>query len=217
MSAPNIVVIDYGMGNIRSVQNALIRCGAHVSVTQSGDDFAGADALVLPGVGAFGEAMNNLKKLNLVAPIQDTVSSGTPFLGICLGMQLLADSSVERGEHEGLGLIPGHIAKIDVPKGLRLPHVGWNMTTVKQEQPLFAQARDGESYYFVHSYHYQCDEKYVAATTDYGKDVIAAVQREHIMGVQFHPERSQASGLRLLTNFIGYVADCAHKKEAVAC
>jgi glutamine amidotransferase len=211
MSQPNLLIVDYGMGNIRSVHNAFIRLGCAVTLSQSAADFKTADAIILPGVGAFGEAMANLNKLNLVEPLRDAaLNQKKPFLGICLGMQLLAESSAERGENTGLSLIPGRVEKIPAPAGLRLPHVGWNSVRIHKPEPLFATARDGESFYFVHSYHFTCAPDYIAATTDYGTEVVAAVQRDNVYGVQFHPERSQASGLRLLANFTRVVSEAAH-------
>ncbi len=206
MSKPNIVIVDYGMGNIRSVHNALTRLGCEVSTSHRTEDILAANALILPGVGAFGEAVANLTARKLVDPIINAVKvEGKPLLGICLGMQLLADTSEERGSFKGLSLIPGEVRSIPVPKGLRLPHIGWNSLKIQRNEPLFADAQDGDAFYFVHSYHFVCDAEHVAATTDYGCDVVAAVQRDRVFGVQFHPERSQSKGLALLGNFVTYV------------
>lgn len=215
-SKANIVIVDYGMGNIRSVHNALVRLGCTVTTSHDAQDILAADALILPGVGAFGEAVANLAARKLVEPILHAVrDEGKPLLGICLGMQLLADASEERGAHKGLSLIPGQVRSIPVPKGLRLPHIGWNGLTIRRKEPLFVDAQDGDAFYFVHSYHFVCDAAHVAATTDYGVDVVAAVQRDRVFGVQFHPERSQSKGLALLGNFVAYVnSGC---KEAVPC
>jgi glutamine amidotransferase len=206
MNKANIVIVDYGMGNIRSVHNALVRMGSAVSTSHLAEDLLAADALVLPGVGAFGEAVANLKARGLVEPILEAVKQrGKPLLGICLGMQLLADSSEERGTSRGLSLIPGEVRRIPVPSSLRLPHIGWNSVTLRRPDPLFSDARDGDAYYFVHSYHFACDDADIAATTDYGGDVVAAVQRGNVFGLQFHPERSQSKGLALLGNFVNHV------------
>jgi glutamine amidotransferase len=206
MSKPNIVIVDYGMGNIRSIHNALIRHGCTVATSHRAEDILSADALILPGVGAFGEAITNLTARKLVDPILNAVNNeGKPLLGICLGMQLLADSSEERGVFKGLSLIPGEVRRIPVPRGLRLPHLGWNSLTFHRKEPLFADAQDGDAFYFVHSYHFVCDAEHVSATTDYGLDIVAAVQRGRVFGVQFHPERSQSKGLALLGNFVAYV------------
>lgn len=211
MTPTRITIIDYGMGNIRSVRNAFVRLGCDVHVAETAEEMAGSTALVLPGVGAFAEAMSNLHQCSMVAPLQQAVAAGTPLLGICLGMQLLADSSEERGETKGLGLIPGRVRRIPVGADLRLPHVGWNEVVIQQRQPLFTAARDGESFYFVHTYYFDCSEQYRAATTDYGSAITAAVQKDHVMGVQFHPERSQNSGLKLLNGFVEMVRE----REAV--
>ncbi|HKY82086.1 MAG TPA: imidazole glycerol phosphate synthase subunit HisH, partial [Sphingobium sp.] len=173
MSALQLAIVDYGMGNIRSVRNAFARLKCDAQLVRSADDLKNADALILPGVGAFGEAMSNLQSLKLVEPITEIVKGGTPLLGICLGMQLLSESSEERGSHKGLGLVPGQVKSIDAPKGLRLPHVGWNSVSVTKPQPLFAGSRDQESFYFVHSYHFVCDPTHRAALTDYGGEVVA--------------------------------------------
>lgn len=205
MSA-RIAIVDYGMGNIRSVQNALVRCGASAQLTSDADVLASADALILPGVGAFGEAMTNLRQRGLIEPIKRLAGEqGKPLLGICLGMQLLAEESEERGSFAGLGLIDGVIRRIPTPGGLRLPHMGWNTVTIRQADPLFQGTQDGDTFYFVHSFHMECPHGVIAAVTDYGGDVVAAVQRGNIFGAQFHPERSQSNGLRVLANFVAHV------------
>lgn len=206
MKRVKIDIIDYGMGNLQSVRNALERLGCEVGVSSDPKSIGNADALVLPGVGAFGEAMGNLQQRNLVAPLRRAVlEEGKPLLGICLGMQLLADSSEERGEFRGLSLIPGAVKKISVSAGLRLPHIGWNSVSLRKPDPLFGGIPDGGAFYFVHSYRFECDDTYVAGLTDYGTEITAAVQKDRIFGVQFHPERSQRKGLRLLKNFIDFV------------
>lgn len=205
MKPTRIDIIDYGMGNLQSVRNALERIGCEVRISSDPTALADADALILPGVGAFGEAMNNLHQRKLVEPLQRAVlDEGKPLLGICLGMQLLADSSDERGSYQGLSLIPGQIREIPVSGGLRLPHIGWNGVSFHKRDPLFRDIHEGGAFFFVHSYRFECDPAYIAGVTDYGTDVIAAVQKEHIFGVQFHPERSQHKGLRLLRNFVDF-------------
>jgi imidazole glycerol-phosphate synthase subunit HisH len=213
MIQSDITIIDYGMGNIRSVYNALARMGCHASIAQSPDELLHANAFLLPGVGAFGEAMTNLHRLGMVEPVRRAVlAQRKPILGICLGMQLLAESSQERGVSEGLALIPGAVERLPVPDNMRLPHIGWNSVEVFKRLPLFEGFPPGGSFYFVHSYHYVCDKKYVAAVTDYGGSVVAAVQHENIFGVQFHPERSQTNGLRLIENFVNHSR--AHRQAA---
>ncbi len=205
-SSRKIAVVDYGMGNLKSVINALLFLGSHAIVSNKPEELAAADAIVLPGVGAFAEAMSNLKKLGLIDTLNEQVMHRKkPLLGICLGMQLLADTSEEFGTHEGLGWIPGQIRQLDVSGDLRLPHVGWNEVEVINDSPLF-RGIDGELvYYFVHSYHFVCDEKYVAARCRYGINFTAAVQHENIMATQFHPEKSQDKGLKLLRNYLNFV------------
>lgn len=203
-----IAIIDYGMGNIRSVRNALEFMGTSVSVAQCEDDLIHADGFVLPGVGAFGKAMFNLNALGLVQPLLHAVKfENKPLLGICLGMQLLADSSEESTSSKGLSLIPGAVCRMQPPLGLRLPHIGWNSLSIKKHEPIFNNVVNGDSVFFVHSYHYVCDYSDVAATSDYGVDFVAAVQRGNVFGVQFHPERSQTKGLSVLGNFVRYVND----------
>lgn len=206
MKSTRIAIIDYGMGNLQSVRNALERVGCEVQITSELATLRGADALVLPGVGAFGEAMINLQQRKLVEPVRSLVlEEGKPLLGICLGMQLLADSSEERGTNRGLSLIPGHVKEIPVSGRLRLPHIGWNGVSVRKRDPLFSDIEEQGAFYFVHSYCFECDQEHIAGVTDYGSNVTAAVQKERIFGVQFHPERSQRKGLRLLHNFVDFV------------
>lgn len=205
MRPTRIDIIDYGMGNLQSVRNALEHIGCEVRISSDPAALADTDALILPGVGAFGEAMNNLQQRKLVEPLRRAVlDEGKPLLGICLGMQLLADTSDERGNYQGLSLIPGQIRKIPVSGGLLLPHVGWNSVSIRKRDPLFCDISEGGDFYFVHSYRFECSPAYIAAITDYGTDIVAAVQHERIFGVQFHPERSQHKGLRLLRNFVDF-------------
>jgi glutamine amidotransferase len=203
MKNPRITIIDYGMGNLQSVRNAIKQIGFHSEVSNNPMSFMHSDALILPGVGAFGEAMNNLKRLRIVEPLRDAVLNfQKPLLGICLGMQLLADRSEELGDHEGLSLIPGSVRKIPENRFLRLPHIGWNEISVHKLNPLFNNIEERSAFYFVHSYQFECESKYVSATADYGKNITAAVQSDNIFGTQFHPERSQSKGLHVLRNFI---------------
>lgn len=199
-----ITIADYGVGNLRSVQKALERVGAEAVV--SGDPAALDDALgvVLPGVGAFGDGMDNLRKRGLVEPVLRQVEDGKPFLGICLGMQLLFDESEEMGRHRGLGLLPGRVVRFP-DNGLKVPHIGWNQLQVRPN-PLLAQIADGAYAYFVHSFYPVPDEPGdVLATTEYGLEFASVVGRGLIWGAQFHPEKSQEIGLRLLANFAGLV------------
>jgi len=212
-----VVIVDYAMGNIQSVHNAFEHLGCNV--VTSGDAMAieGASALVLPGVGAFGEAIANLRERRLVEPIRDAVlNRGIPLMGICLGMQLLADVSEERGSHKGLSLIPGEVRRVPVSEGFRLPHIGWNSVEVRKNHPFLTDIQNGDAFYFVHSYHFECDSEHVAAITNHGCDVVAAVQKGRIFATQFHPERSHVCGLTLIRNFVEFVQK-VQEEGAVRC
>ncbi|WP_461831361.1 imidazole glycerol phosphate synthase subunit HisH [Aquifex sp.] len=195
------VVIDYGMGNLRSVSKALETVGfADVIVSKSYKDVEEADVLVLPGVGAFGDAMKNLEDLNLVNPIRKHIERGKPFLGICLGLQLLFEKSYEHGEHKGLGILEGEVKLL--PLGVKIPHIGWNQLWFKKESEILKGLKEGDFVYFVHSYRVvPKDESVVLTTTDYGEYFVSSVEVENILAVQFHPEKSQKKGLKLLENF----------------
>ena len=196
-----IAIIDYGMGNLHSVEKAFSVVGAKVQVTADPDAIATADKVVLPGVGAFGECMANLQRRCLVSVIRDALVSGRPFLGICLGLQLLFEGSEEAPGVAGLGFFAGQVEKIKAP-GLKIPHMGWNSLEVRQDSPLF-QPKEAERYvYFVHSYHaVPKDKSIITAVTDYGGPVTAAVGRGVVQAVQFHPEKSSAVGLAMLRAF----------------
>jgi glutamine amidotransferase len=202
-----IGIIDYGMGNIQSVRNALEREGASAGIIEDGARVSGCDALVLPGVGAFGQAMENLRARGFTEPIRQCVADGTPLLGICLGLQLLAEGSEEHGWHDGLGIIPGQVRLIPVARGSRLPHVGWNVVrrTAVDSGGQFDGVADGAAFYFVHTYALQCPVEIVTATADYDGPVTAAIRAGSVFATQFHPERSQSNGLRLLRNFVAHV------------
>tara|TARA_A100001388_G_C28768870_1_gene502534 strand:- start:2013 stop:2633 length:621 start_codon:yes stop_codon:yes gene_type:complete len=203
MKNKNICLIDYGMGNIKSVVNAFKKLDQHLIVSSSSEDIYKSDALILPGVGAFNKAMSSLKELKIIDPIiENTTIRKKPLLGICLGMQLLAESSTEVEYANGLGLIPGNVIKIDCPKSFVLPHVGWNNISFKTHFTLFKGIEKEPCFYFVHSYCFKTQEKYISSTTDYGTQIVSSVQYENIIGVQFHPEKSQRKGLKLLSNFI---------------
>jgi glutamine amidotransferase len=206
------VIIDYGSGNLRSAAKALERA-AHesgfagdVRVTAMPGDVAGASHIVLPGVGAFADCMNGLRALpGMVEALTQAVRhEGKPFLGICVGMQLLASRGLEHGVHEGLGWLPGDVKKLEPnDRTLKVPHMGWNELVVKQAHPLFAGIETGDHAYFVHSYHFApADPDVVGLTTEYGGTLAAAVVRGNIAGTQFHPEKSQEAGLRLIANFL---------------
>lgn len=196
-----IGIVDYGMGNLYSISKALERLGysySFVSDAKKLDSFSG---LLLPGVGAFGDAMRNIRELGLDEALRDYAKSGKPMLGICLGMQLLFTQSEEHGQHEGLGLLSGDVVRFQ--GDYKIPHMGWNQLAVKQpEHPLMAGLHDGEYVYFVHSFHVRVNNpQELLATTDYFQEVTAIVGRDNVYGMQFHPEKSGETGMRLLDNF----------------
>ena len=200
-----VVVVDYGICNVRSVVKALEMVGATVRVSSAARDLEEAERIVLPGVGAFEHGMTNLAARGLIEPLANQVlGKGKPFLGICLGMQLLARTSDEFGVHEGLGWLPATVkAFAPEPAGLKVPHIGWTEVALDRASPLFAGVSKAPSFYFVHSYHMVCDTAdLVAASAEYGLRFTAAVQRDNIFATQFHPEKSQDDGLRLLENFL---------------
>jgi glutamine amidotransferase len=198
-----IAVIDYGMGNLRSVLNALEAIEAEARLVATPDAAAEADRMILPGVGAFGDGMRNLRERGFVEALPDLVARGRPLLGLCLGMQMLADASEEHGEHEGLGLIRGVVRRLRPADGLRVPHVGWNSVQPRNRSVLLGDDAGAEqTFYFVHSYHFSAERpEDVTGISDYGAEVTAVVERGNVMGTQFHPEKSQRDGLALLRRF----------------
>ena len=197
-----IAVIDYGAGNLLNVVNAFRHLGRDVAVTADPAGLRQADAAVLPGVGAFGDAMGCLERSGMVGPTLDFIRSGRPFLGICLGMQLLFESSGESPGARGLGVLPGGILRIPDAPGLKIPHIGWNSLNLKRKGGLFAGTGENPYVYFVHSYYLKTgDRGIVTATADYGVELDAAVQSGNVFAVQFHPEKSGRTGLRMLENF----------------
>lgn len=200
-----IVIIDYGLGNLFSVANALQTVGADVRISDSKEDIANAERIVLPGIGAFGDGMKNLEEKGLIPVLQNAiVHDKKPFLGICLGLQVLADRGREHGLHEGLHLIGGSVEKLAVESaGLKVPHIGWNEVVPVKKSPLFSGIKDRAEFYFVHSYHLVChDANDLLATAEYGGAITVAIERENIAATQFHPEKSQDAGLKFLENFI---------------
>jgi glutamine amidotransferase len=198
-----LAIIDYQMGNLRSVQKGFEKVGHVATITSDPAVLAAADKIVLPGVGAFGDAIAELRRRDLVQPIKDAVAAGKPFLGICLGLQLLFDVGYEGGEFEGLGILRGKVVRFaDLPRELKVPHMGWNRGSFKQPAPLLEGLEDGTFFYFVHSYYPVPDEAgVIAIEAEYGRPFCAAVWRENLFATQFHPEKSQASGLKILQNF----------------
>ena len=198
-----IAIIDYDAGNLKSVEKALIALGEEVIVSRDSSEILQADKVILPGVGSFGDAMNNLDRFGLVDTIKNVVAKDTPFLGICLGLQLLFKESEETPGAEGLNLLPGKIFKIPAKEGFKIPHMGWNSIEIKPQAKLFKDIPNQSYVYFVHSYYLQADdEDIVAATTEYGVKIHAAVEKDNIFACQFHPEKSSTVGLQILKNFV---------------
>jgi glutamine amidotransferase len=214
-----MTIIDYGIGNLRSIEKAFEAVGVDVLRTDDATAIADAERLVLPGVGAFGACIGEIRRRGLEAPIHEAVDRGVPFLGVCVGLQLLFDESTERGTHRGLGLLPGRVVRFsfehlnDQPEPhdpqpqtrnpkLKIPHMGWNTLVPHRASPLLEELDDGAFVYFVHSYHAVAERPDdVLAHTTYGVDFPAVVNRNNVFGVQFHPEKSQHAGLRILQNF----------------
>ena len=224
-----VTIIDYGIGNLRSIEKAFEAVGADVLRTDDSGAIAEAERVVLPGVGAFGACADEIRRRDLEKPIHEAIEAGKPFLGVCVGMQLLFEESEEMGRHQGLGVLPGRIVRFagrpepvlageavtsgsladaatdedeKAPKPLKVPHMGWNTLTPRRDSALLGRIGDGAYVYFVHSYHAAADRTSdVLATTTYGVDFPAVVERNNVFGVQFHPEKSHRTGLRILKNF----------------
>lgn len=199
-----MIVIDYDAGNTANVLRALAQVGVEARLSADPQEVLAADGLILPGVGAFPTAMQELEKRGLVSVIQEAVADGKPLLGICLGMQLLLEVGLENGQSSGLGLIPGVCRRIPDQAGLPVPHMGWNDLQVQQSSALTA-GLDGQSVYFVHSYYTDVPEEYLDVTADYGRPIPAMIHRGSVFGCQFHPEKSGAVGLGILEKFKEYV------------
>jgi glutamine amidotransferase len=197
-----IAIIDYGMGNLRSVHKAFEAVGHQAVVTRDARVIGNASHVVLPGVGAFGDCMANIEQYGLAEPIHTAIQSGKPFLGICLGLQVLFSESEEFGFHRGLGIIPGRVRRFSIDPSLKVPHMGWNEVNYQRTCPLFEGIADGSHWYFVHSYYVDPTDKAVTATTTtYGNIFASSIWRDNVVACQFHPEKSQAVGSRLIKNF----------------
>lgn len=203
---PTICIVDYGMGNVASVRNAFAFLGVEATISETANDLAQADAIILPGVGAFGEAMANLTARDLVAPLSDQIrDQRKPFLGICLGMQLLAEESCEMGNTRGLGWVPGSIQALPPGPGRHIPHVGWSEIDFDPKDPLFARIPEDGCFFFDHSYYLDIGA-HTTGATEYGASFTAVLRADNIFATQFHPEKSQRNGLKLLRNFVNYCA-----------
>lgn len=201
MSAPKkMVIVDYGVGNFRNVQKAFQAVGAEVTISDQPQEITVADAIILPGVGAFGDAIDHVRNRQLEAPMVAAAEAGKPFFGICVGMQLLFETSHEMGHHTGLGLLPGRVTRF--ADTLTVPHMGWNQIEPNYDHPLMQNIQSGDFAYFAHSYHcVPTNETDILAKTDYGTHFVCAVAHKNIYGIQFHPEKSQRIGLQILKNF----------------
>lgn len=198
-----LAIIDYGVGNLFSLVSSLKAIGVDAVITSDTAEILNADRLILPGVGAFGDASKKLAESGLGATVKEAVKKGTPLMGICLGMQLLFEKSFEYGEHEGLGLLKGKVIGMEntIPENLKIPHIGWNSLKFTSTSPIFKYINEGDCVYFVHSFYAaDCEDSLIAAT-DYGKELTAAVQKGNIYGCQFHPEKSGSVGLKILKAF----------------
>ncbi|HDR4570577.1 imidazole glycerol phosphate synthase subunit HisH [Bacillus cytotoxicus] len=198
-----IAIIDYGMGNIRSIEQALTSIGVEHLVTNRQREIVKSDGVILPGVGAFPKAMEALEAKKLVTVLQECGKTGKPLLGICLGMQLLFEKSEEMKSSNGLGLLPGVVRKLQVP--YKIPHMGWNRLTKTKEMPIWNRVADGSFVYYVHSYYAECPNDMICGTSEYGISVPGLVAKGNIFGAQFHPEKSGEIGIQMLTNFKGVV------------
>ncbi|GAQ95194.1 glutamine amidotransferase [Thermodesulfovibrio aggregans] len=201
-----ISVIDYGMGNIKSVSKALEAVGAQIKITQNPEDIKKSKAIVLPGVGAFRDCMQNLTNLGLLSTLKEEILNGKPYLGICLGMQILFSESEEFGFCKGLDILKGKVIRFKLAKDYKIPHMGWNTVKLKKKSKILDQIPDDSYFYFVHSYYVVPEQdKVIAGVTNYGMDFTSMIIHENIFATQFHPEKSQKTGLKLLSNFIQLV------------
>ncbi len=203
-----IAIIDYDMGNLRSVSKAFEKLGATTVITRDPQVIAKAERVVLPGVGAFRDCMGHIEEYGLVEPIKEAVAGGRPFLAICIGLQLLFEESHEDGIHKGLGIVKGRVVRFPKPhrearSDYKIPHMGWNSIKRDKDSALLTDIPDGEYFYFVHSYYAECEEPGVTlTTTEYGVEFVSSIERDNLMATQFHPEKSQTAGLKLLKNFL---------------
>lgn len=197
-----IAIIDYQMGNLRSVQKGFEKVGHPATITSDPADLAAADKIVLPGVGAFGDAIAELRRREMVEPLRAAIDAGKPVLGICLGLQMLFELGYEGGEHQGLGVLKGEVVRFDLPEEYKVPHMGWNQARIVRRPPILEGIDEGTYFYFVHSYYVApSDREVVAVEADYGGPFCAMIWQDNLFATQFHPEKSQQAGLRVLKNF----------------
>lgn len=208
-----ITIVDYQMGNLRSVQKGIERVGGQAKISSDPAEIAAAEKLILPGVGAFGDAIAEIRRRDLELPIRDFIDSDRPFLGICLGLQLLFERGYEHGEHAGLGVLEGDVVRFELPSSFKVPHMGWNTVHKTHDAPILSETAEGTHFYFVHSYYVRpADPAVVALKCTYGEPFCAMVWRDNLYATQFHPEKSQDNGLQLLRAF----NDLPSKTEAAA-
>jgi glutamine amidotransferase len=207
-----IAIADYGIGNLGSVTKAFRHAGAETTLTGDPAVLRAADALVLPGDGAFAATMEEVTRRGIVPVVREAAEAGKPVLGICIGMQLFFEESEEHGRHAGLGLLPGRVRRFD--GGLPVPHMGWNRLRRRQAHPFLDGIEDGAYVYFVHSYYCDAPDAVTVATSDYGRDFAAVAGRGSVLGVQFHPEKSQEVGLRMVANFVRMLGRAAARRSA---
>jgi imidazole glycerol-phosphate synthase subunit HisH len=207
-----IAIADYGIGNLGSVTKAFRHAGAETTLTGDLEVLRAADALILPGDGAFAATMEEVVRRGIVPVVREAAAAGKPVLGICIGMQLFFEESEEHGRHAGLGLLPGRVRRFD--DGLPVPHMGWNRLRHRQRHPLLEGIDDGAYVYFVHSYYCDAPDEVTVATSDYGRDFAAMAGRGSVLGVQFHPEKSQDVGLRMVANFVRMIGRSAARRSA---
>jgi len=200
---PKIVIIDYGMGNLRNVQKGFEKIGFEARLTRNKNEIGRASAIVLPGVGAFKDCVENLEKYGLVEPLLRSIEKGKPYLGICLGLQILFSESEEFGSHKGLDLIQGKVVRFVPDPEHKVPHMGWNTIEKEKEGPMLQGIESGDFFYFVHSYYVIPDKtQWISSFTTYGKPFVSSIWKENLFATQFHPEKSQQKGLRILENFV---------------
>jgi glutamine amidotransferase len=213
MSEAKIVIVDYGVGNFRNVQKAFEAIGAAAEISDSVEVVEEAEVVVLPGVGAFGDAMHHLRQRGLDQPVLAAARAGKPLLGICVGLQLLFDQSEEMGQHRGLGILPGQIVRFPEKPGLTVPHMGWNQIEPTRKHPLLKSISPGDFAYFAHSYYaVPANPAHIIACSDYGQPFPTIVGRENVCAIQFHPEKSQQVGLQILKNFVNFAGKVKKQK-----